>query len=113
MSGIHFPKHFVSKSSFSHSLITGTLLLTFAGVLTRITGFFYRIFLSRVIGAEGIGVYQLTAPVMALGFAVTSAGIQTSISRFVSTEVGKKNPNGARRYLLCRTCGLPAPVGGL
>lgn len=83
-----------------NSLITGTLLLTAAGVLTRMIGFFYRIFLSHVIGAEGLGIYQLTAPVMAIGFAVTSAGIQTSISRFVSAEVGRKNPYGAKRYLL-------------
>lgn len=98
---IYLPKHSVSENSFKSSLITGTLLLTIAGVLTRIIGFFYRIFLSRVIGAEGLGIYQLTAPVMALGFAITSTGIQTAISRFVSNEVGKKNPGGARSYLFC------------
>lgn len=84
-----------AKSTF----ITGTLLLTIAGVFTRIIGFFYRIFLSRMIGAEGIGIYQLISPVMALGFALTAAGIQTSISKFVSTEIGKRNPAGARMYL--------------
>ena len=98
---IYLPKHPVSENSFKSSLITGTLLLTIAGVLTRIIGFFYRIFLSRVIGAEGLGIYQLTAPVMALGFAITSTGIQTAISRFVSNEIGKKNPGGARSYLFC------------
>ena len=101
MPRIYLPKHSVSENSFKSSLITGTLLLTIAGVLTRIIGFFYRIFLSRVIGAEGLGIYQLTAPVMALGFAITSTGIQTAISRFVSNEVGKKNPGGARSYLFC------------
>ena len=87
--------------TIKNSFITGTLLLTFAGVLTRLIGFFYRIFLSRTIGAEGLGIYQLLSPVMALGFAVTAAGIQTAISRFVSTEIGKKNPEGARRYFYC------------
>ena len=101
MPRIYLPKHPVSENSFKSSLITGTLLLTIAGVLTRIIGFFYRIFLSRVIGAEGLGIYQLTAPVMALGFAITSTGIQTAISRFVSNEIGKKNPGGARSYLFC------------
>lgn len=88
-------KTLFSKSTF----ITGTLLLTIAGVLTRMIGFFYRIFLSRTIGAEGLGIYQLISPVMALGFAITAAGIQTSISKFVSMEVGKRNPAGARMYL--------------
>lgn len=92
-------KHSTSGNSIKSSFITGTLLLTLAGVLTRIIGFFYRIFLSRMIGAEGLGIYQLVSPVMALGFAVTAAGIQTAISRFVSTEIGKKNPTGARLYL--------------
>lgn len=37
----------------------GTFLLTSAGLISRIMGFFYRIFLSHTIGAEGIGLYQL------------------------------------------------------
>ena len=41
-----------------HPLITGTLLLTGAGLVTRLIGFFYKIFLSRTIGAEGIGIYH-------------------------------------------------------
>lgn len=92
-------KHSATGNSIKSSFITGTLLLTIAGVITRIIGFFYRVFLSRTIGAEGLGIYQLLSPVTALGFAVTSAGIQTSISRFVSTEIGKKNVAGARLYL--------------
>jgi len=95
---IHFPRNSVSGNSLKNSLITGTLLLTLAGVLTRIIGFFYRIFLSRLIGAEGLGIYQLLSPVMALGFAVTAAGIQTAISRFVSSELAQNNPAGARLY---------------
>lgn len=82
--------------------ITGTLLLTIAGVLTRIIGFFYRIFLSRLIGAEGLGIYQLISPVMALGFAITASGIQTAISKYVSMEMGRqqqKKPSGASIYL--------------
>lgn len=99
MPRIQLSKHSYSKNSIKSSFITGTLLLTVAGVLTRIIGFFYRIFLSRTIGAEGLGIYQLLSPVMSLGFAVTAAGIQTSISRFVSMEMGKKNPAGAKLYL--------------
>lgn len=89
----------MKQSSTKNVFITGTLLLTIAGVLTRIIGFFYRIFLSRTIGAEGLGIYQLISPVTALGFAITAAGIQTSISKYVSTEIGRKNPLGAKLYL--------------
>lgn len=70
--------------------IRGTLLLTGAGVLTRIIGFFYRIFLSRTIGEEGMGIYQLTAPVMALSYCLTCSGIQTAISKHVASYQAKK-----------------------
>ena len=43
-----------SDSLRNHPLITGTLLLTLAGILSRVIGFFFRIFLSQTIGAEGI-----------------------------------------------------------
>ena len=43
-----------------HPLITGALILTATGIVTRFIGFFYKIFLSRTIGAEGIGIYGET-----------------------------------------------------
>lgn len=55
-------------------------------MISRILGFFYRIFLSRTIGASGLGLYQLIFPVFTLSLAVSASGIQTSISRFVASE---------------------------
>ena len=72
-------------------LITGTLILTLTGFASRFIGFFYRIFLSRLFGAEGMGIYQLTSPVLALTFSLTVAGIQTAISKYVAGETVNKN----------------------
>lgn len=75
----------MNRASFSkRPLLTGTLLLTLAGLLSRIIGFFYRIFLSHTIGAEGLGIYQLIFPIYALTFSFTVAGIQTAVSKFVA-----------------------------
>ena len=100
-------------------LITGTLLMTAAGVLSRIIGFFYRIFLSRTIGAEALGIYQLIGPVFSLCFALTASSIQTSISKFVGDAIGgcKDSLCGekkARAFLLLGlvlSCGLSALTG--
>lgn len=88
----------MNKALFSrHPLLTGTLLLTLAGLLSRIIGFFYRIFLSHTIGAEGLGIYQLIFPVYAILFSFTAAGIQTAISKFVAEAcVLTKNPKTRR-----------------
>lgn len=55
-------------------------------MISRLIGFYYRIFLTHTIGAEGIGIYQLIFPVYALCFSLTSAGIQTTISRLVAAN---------------------------
>ena len=47
-------------------VLSGAIVLTLAGFLSRIIGFFYRIFLSQQIGAEGMGVYQLIFPVFSV-----------------------------------------------
>lgn len=72
-------------------LITGTIILTVTGFASRFIGFFYRIFLSRVFGAEGMGLYQLTSPVLALTFSITVSGMQTAISKFVASETTTKD----------------------
>ena len=72
-----------------HTLITGTLLLTATGFLTRVLGFFYRIFLSRAIGAEGLGIYNMVHPIFGICFALCAGSIQTAISRFVAANLSK------------------------
>ena len=42
-----------------NTLITGTIILTVTGLASRLIGFFYRIFLSRLFGEENMGIYQL------------------------------------------------------
>lgn len=77
-------------------LLRGTLILTLTGFLSRIIGFFYRIFLSQTIGAEGMGIYQLIFPIHSVCFAVAVGGIQTAISRFVAARTALKDEQGAR-----------------
>lgn len=83
-----------SDSIRKHPLIAGTMLLTLAGVLSRVIGFFYRIFLSQRIGAEGMGIYQLTVPIYVLTISVTSSAIQTAISRFVAQAAVSADARG-------------------
>ncbi len=46
-----------------NTIIKGALILTLANIITRILGFVYRIYMSNLIGAEGMGLYQLIMPV--------------------------------------------------
>ena len=82
-----------------HSLIKGTIILTIAGILTRIIGFFYRIYLSNAMGAELLGIYQLIFPVYSLCFTIYASGLQTSISRIVAAEASKGHTENVRRIL--------------
>ena len=67
-----------------HPILTGTLILTITGLTSRVVGFFYRIFLSRRIGASGLGIYQLVFPILGLCMAACTSGIQSGISKLVA-----------------------------
>ena len=79
----------MNLSPHKRAFIAGTMILTATGFLSRILGFFYRIFLSRAIGAEGLGIYNMVHPIFGICFALCAGSIQTAISRFVAAEVGK------------------------
>ena len=85
---------------FRSSLIKGTLILTLAGTLSRFIGFFYKIFLSRTIGAEALGIYQLIFPLFAFCLALSCGGLQTAISRYAASS---KTDRIARSYLTIGT----------
>lgn len=83
-----------------HPLVAGTIILTVTGFISRIIGFFYRIYLSRLFGEEGMGIYQLLGPVLALSFSLTAAGIQTAISKYVAGETSNGNYHHSLRVLI-------------
>ena len=68
------------------NIITGTLILTCANLITKCMGFFYRVFMSNAIGAEGMGLYQLILPLYMLAWSITSAGFTTTISHLAAQE---------------------------
>ena len=68
------------------AFITGTLLLTSTGFICRILGFFYRIFMSRTTGAEGLGIYNMVHPIFSICFAVCAGSIQTALSQYVAAN---------------------------
>lgn len=72
------------------TFIKGTIILIIAGVLSRIIGFFFRIFLSRTLGADGLGIYQLIFPIQGFCYALCAAGIQTVISGFVAANISSR-----------------------
>lgn len=97
-----------------NKIIKGTLILTVAGFITRILGFFYRIFLAGRLGASLLGTYQLIFPVYGIAFTIYGAGIQTAISQLISSSCHSeqnntgKNPGFSYRLagkiLFCGIC---------
>jgi len=79
--------------SKKNTILIGTFILTATGLLTRFIGFFFRMFLSHTFGEEQVGLYQLIFPIYALCFSLTSAGIETAISRCTAHKIslGRKN----------------------
>lgn len=75
---------------FQSKLIKGTIILTVAGIITRIIGFFYRIFLADVLGSKLLGIYQLIFPIYGICFTIYGAGIQTAISQLTGMATSKK-----------------------
>lgn len=92
----------------THPLIKGTLILTIAGLISRILGFFFRIFLSHTFGEEQVGLYQLIFPVYTLCLSVSTFGLETAISRSVSRFLSLGRPQDGRKIF---QTGLVLSVG--
>ena len=77
------------------TIIKGTLILTITGLLTKILGFYNRIFLTRLIGVVELGKYQLVFPIYMFVFACCSQGISTTLTKQTSYYIGKDSKEKA------------------
>lgn len=81
----------------SNSFLKGTLILTVGGIVVKVIGFLNWIILSRVLGGEGIGLYQMAFPVYLLALSVSSAGIPIAISIITAEKLALNDFKGANR----------------
>ena len=75
------------KSKF----IKSTLILIIGGAITKIMAMIIKIFLTRSISNDGIGLYMLIMPTFNLFITLSTMSLPTSISKVVSVGIrGKK-----------------------
>ena len=55
-----------------------------AGIIVKFIGAFSRIYLSRLLGGVGIGLYQMAYPIYMLCLSISSAGLPVAISIMVA-----------------------------
>ena len=89
--------------------ISGTLILTLSGFVVKAIGSINWIILSRILGGEGIGIYQMAFPIYLLALDVSSAGLPIAISIITAEKAAKQDYAGAQRIfrvsltVLCTT----------
>ena len=89
--------------SQKQSFIKGAIIISLGGFISKLLGAFYRIPLTRFLGGEGMGIYQMVYPLYCILLTVSASGIPTGIARLISS--GK---NGAEKqaFLLYGTIGV-------
>ena len=77
--------------------LRGTFILTIASFVVKVIGSLNWIFVSRILGGEGIGLYQMAFPIYFFAITVSQAGIPIAISIITAERVALKDIFGARR----------------
>lgn len=78
------------------SFVKGALILAICGLIGKIIGAFYRIPFSYIVGAEGLGLYQLVYPLFTLVLTISTSGLPRGISKLLSEQWA------SGRYFLAR-----------
>ena len=68
------------------NFLQGAVILSIAGILSKIMGALYRIPLARLIGDQGMGLYQMAYPIYTTILALATAGVPVAISVLVSRK---------------------------
>ena len=75
-------------------LFKALAILSSFSILTRSLGFLFRIFLSRTIGAEGVGVYQIAFSIFMVLETIVSSGLPLVISKRTANKASLNDKKG-------------------
>ena len=82
------------------TILKNTLLLTGTSLLMRTVGITFQVYLTKKIGASGIGLFQLIMSVSMLAATFALSGIRFATTRLVSEELGRSNPGGVKKVII-------------
>ncbi len=77
-------------------LLTNAAILTLTGFVLRGLGMVLRVYISKKIGEEGMGLYQLIQTVYFLFITVAQSGIAVALTRILSARVAVGDISGAQ-----------------
>lgn len=83
----------------SGTFLKGALVLSVAGALSKILGAIYRIPLARLLGGEGMGLYQMAYPIYTAILALATAGVPVAISVLVARKETQGYSGDSQRIL--------------
>ncbi|MEG0167147.1 MAG: polysaccharide biosynthesis protein [Ruthenibacterium sp.] len=98
------------------SYVKNAAILTVTGLILRMAGMFFRVYIAGKIGAEGMGVYQLIFTVYTLAITLATAGLSIVATRIVAGFLARHAENevrsAMRRLLFFGFCtGFCAAIG--
>lgn len=85
------------------SFLHGTFVLIASQLVTRILGFVYRIYLSRLIGASGMGLFSMIWPIAGLALTFVTAGLPVALSKLVAEAIVQQDRVRVERILRLST----------
>ena len=75
------------------------LMLTAVGLAMRSVGMLFNSYITKTIGAEGIGIYTLIMTVYAFAVTFATSGINLTVTRLVASAIGEGRESSVRRIL--------------
>lgn len=84
-----------------NKLISGALVLSIGGIITKFIGAIYRVPLTNILGAEGIGIYQMAFPFYALLLTFSSTGVPNGIAKLIAENDNAVSVIKSAVYVFC------------
>lgn len=81
------------------SLFKTVFLIIFFTGITRLAGFLFRIWLSRTIGSEALGLYQVSFSIFSVLLTLVSSGLPLVISRITAKQILDKDKKAEHQTL--------------
>lgn len=81
------------------TFLFGAVILLLSNLIAKFLGAFYKVPLIKILGSNGLGIYQIIYPIFALFVMLSSSGIVVALSKYIALEAQKNCKQKTKMYL--------------